>query len=867
MTTPKKGPRTPVVPEKPSIDGLEARWAAAWEESALYQFKEGAPREEVFSIDTPPPTVSGSLHVGHVFSYTHTDTIARYQRMRQKKIFYPMGWDDNGLPTERRVQNYFGVRCDPALPYDPDFVAPEKPFDPPLAISRPNFIALCNALTEEDEEAFEKLWRTLGLSVDWSRTYATISPLARRVSQRAFLRLLERDQAYQHEAPTLWDVDFQTAVSQAELEDREREGAYHRIRMYVSGDESRYVEIETTRPELLPACVALVANPDDARYKPFFGTQVETPLFGVSVPVVAHHLADPEKGSGIAMVCTFGDQTDVVWWKEFGLPTRTLIGRDGRMEPAPFGEAGWECANPEAAQHAYSQLVGRSTKAARSALVEMLKESGALIGEPRPIMHAVKFFEKGDRPLEIVASRQWFVRTLPLRERLLELGSQLQWYPPYMETRYRAWVEGLASDWNVSRQRFFGVPIPVYYEIDHEGTVRYDRRIVPNEDQLPIDPSTDTPKGYTETQRGLPGGFIGDPDVFDTWATSSLTPLIAGGWEEDPALFASVFPMDVRPQGHDIIRTWLFSTVVRSELEFKTLPWKRATISGWVLDPDRKKMSKSKGNVVTPLPLLETHGADAVRYWAASGRPGTDTAVDDGQMKIGRRLAIKILNASKFTLGNLGEEIPPATAITERVDLDLLASLAQVVTKATDAFEGFDYAKALEVTEEFFWRFCDDYVELVKGRAYGDDASADSAKAALSLALSVQLRLFAPFLPFVTEEVWHWFNDGSIHIAPWPTLESDFGPLLNSFTPGESAVFDLISAILADIRRQKTQEKRSMRAGVKEIVVTDAQEKVDLLPLGLFDLSQAGGFSPDALRTQIGEPSVSVTLADEPPNA
>jgi valyl-tRNA synthetase len=852
------------VPERPTVDGLEAKWAAAWEAGGTYRFDRHADAE-VFSIDTPPPTVSGSLHIGHVFSYTHTDVVARFHRMRGASVFYPMGWDDNGLPTERRVQNYFGVRCDPNLPYDPEFEPPAQPPKDPVPVSRPNFVELCLRLTVEDERAFEELWRTLGLSVDWSHTYATIDDRSRRASQRSFLRLLARGQAYQHEAPTLWDVDFRTAVSQAELEDRDRPGAYHRIRFPMAG-EGGGVEIETTRPELLPACVALVAHPDDDRYQDLIGHEVLTPLFRVRVPVVAHELADPEKGTGIAMVCTFGDTTDVVWWRELGLPTRALLGRDGRLEPVAWGTAGWESEDAEAAARAYGELAGRTVRQAQAAIVELLRAAGDLVGEPRPITHPVKFYERGERPLEIVSSRQWFVRTLALRDRLLARGDELRWHPPYMAHRYRAWVEGLNSDWNVSRQRFFGVPFPVWYAVGEDGSVRYDQRLVPPEPRLPVDPSTDVPDGYAAEQRGQPGGFVGDPDVMDTWATSSLTPFIAAGWEDDAELFDSVFPMSLRPQGHDIIRTWLFATIVRSELELDVLPWSDAAISGWVLDPDRKKMSKSKGNVVTPLPLVEQHGADSVRYWAASGRPGTDTAVDEGQMKVGRRLAIKILNASKFVLGRLGDGPAPDAGVTEPIDRDMLRRLGGVVERATAALEGYDYARALEVTEELFWTFCDDYVELVKTRSYGDPhaAATASARAALSLALSVQLRLFAPFVPFVTEEVWHWWQPGSVHRAAWPDARAEVLPAIGAAEPAwsTSPVLDIAAEVLGAVRREKTAAKRSMRARVARLTVTDTAERLALLDQARGDLVDAGGV--DELLLVEGPPGVEVELEAPP---
>lgn len=802
------------LPEKPTIDGIEQKWVDAWERDGLYRFDRTRERDGVYSIDTPPPTVSGSLHVGHVFSYTHTDCIARYKRMRGYSVFYPMGWDDNGLPTERRVQNFYGVRCDPSLPYDAAFEPPAEPdAKVQIPISRRNFVELCERLTVEDEKVFEELWRRLGLSIDWSQNYQTIDDNARAVSQRAFLNNLARGEAYQAEAPTLWDVTFRTAVAQAELEDRERPGAYHRIGFARSGGGDP-IYIETTRPELIPACVALVAHPDDERYQPLFGSTVSTPIFGVEVPVVAHALADPNKGSGIAMICTFGDLTDVIWWRELQLPTRPVIGWDGRFLP---DTPGWIAG--EEAGAAYAELAGATSHTARERIVKRLGATGDLVGEPREITHAVKFFEKGDKPLEIVTTRQWYLtnggRGPELRAELLARGRELRWHPAHMQVRYENWVEGLNGDWLVSRQRFFGVPLPVWYALDDEGNPDYDAPIVPADGDLPIDPSSDAPAGYTEDQRGKPGGFIGDPDVMDTWATSSLTPQIAAGWSRDQDLWARVFPMDLRPQAHEIIRTWLFSTIVRSHLEFDRLPWTDASISGWILDPDRKKMSKSKGNVVTPMGLLDEHGSDAVRYWAASGRPGTDTAFDVGQMKIGRRLAIKILNASKFVLAL--EPSASATAVTAPLDRAMLADLAETVRHATEAFEDYNYTRALEAAETFFWSFTDDYVELVKDRAYSGqgEQGAQSAKAALAIALDVQLRLFAPFLPFVTEDVWSWWQDGSIHATSWPLAEE----ISAIASDGDRATVADTAVALTAVRKAKSEAKVSMRADVTRAVV------------------------------------------------
>ena len=845
--------RYPRVPEKPALDGVEGKWGNSWVQNKTFAFDKTAAKENVYSIDTPPPTVSGSLHVGHVFSYTHTDLIARYQRMTGKKVFYPIGWDDNGLPTERRVQNYFGVRCEPTLPFDANFVAPNEPSEKQIPISRKNFVELCEKLTLEDEKVFESLFQTLGLSIDWNYTYQTIDKRARTVSQRAFLRNLKRGEAYQAEAPTLWDVTFRTAVAQAELEDRERPGAFHKIGFKKQNGENVY--IETTRPELLPSCVALVANPDDDRYKELFGKTVTTPLFDVEVPVVAHQLADPEKGSGIAMICTFGDLTDVIWWREFDLPTRGLIGWDGRIVAENP-----EWLTTEKAKQTFEKIVGKTSHTAREVLVAELKASGDLVGDPKPITHAVKFFEKGDKPLEIVTTRQWYIRNggrdQELRTKLLKRGSELNWHPEYMKVRYENWVEGLNGDWLISRQRFFGVPLPLWYKLDADGNPDYDQIIVPDEKQLPIDPQSEAPVGFDESQRNKPNGFIGDPDVMDTWATSSLTPQIAASWELDNDLFNRVFPMDLRPQSHEIIRTWLFSTVVRSHLEENSLPWKNASISGWILDPDRKKMSKSKGNVVTPIDLLEEYGSDAVRYWAAMGRPGTDTAFDTGQMKIGKRLAIKLLNASKFSL-SLNATLNSAD-VTQAVDHALLNKLAQVVETATTSFDKYDYTRALEVAETFFWAFTDDYVELVKERTYGNqgEAAANSARAALGITTHTLLKLFAPFIPFVTEEVWSWWQEGSIHLQSWPKSSE----IITNKSVGIDPLNN-VTWILSEVRKVKTENKQSMKAEVKTLEIWAKAEVIEQVKDAQKDLIAAGNIKDLKLNVTDSEIKVKAELA------
>ena len=859
MTEPFPSPRAASVPDRPSLDGLEDKWGPVWQEEGTYAFDREAalagPREDVFSIDTPPPTASGSLHMGHVFSYTHTDCVARYKRMAGFNVFYPIGWDDNGLPTEKRVQNYYGVRGDATLHHDPDF---EPPFRgdarstraaDETPISRQNFIELCEELTVKDEATFESLFRRIGHSYDWSISYRTIDDTSRATAQQAFLRNVTRGEAYQAEAPGLWDVTFQTAVAQAELEARDYPGHYHRIAFHAADGP---VHVETTRPELIPSCVALIAHPEDERYQRLFGTTVRTPLFGVEVPVLAHPAVEMDKGAGIAMCCTFGDLTDVIWWRELRLPTRSLITRTGRLQrEVPE----WLLGGP--GEHLYDgELAGKSAFGAREAVVAALRESGDLEGEPTPTKRMANFYERGEKPLEIVTSRQWYIRNggrdADLNAALIRRGEEIEFHPSFMRSRYANWVSGLNGDWLVSRQRFFGVPIPVWYPVAADGETDYDHPIVPSEAELPVDPAANPPAGFTEDQRGVPGGFVGDADIFDTWATSSLTPQIAGGWRgsdgssPDP-LFEKVFPMDVRPQGHDIIRTWLFSTVVRSHFEHGCVPWAHAAISGWILDPDRKKMAKSRGNVVTPEEVLKLHSADAVRYWAASGRLGTDAAYDTGQIKVGRRLAIKVLNASKFALSFGDVAGDPRAQVSHPLDLALLAGLRDVVERATESFEAWDFTRALEVTEQFFWSFCDDYLELVKDRAYGaqGDAAAASARATLGIALDVVLRLFAPILPYVTEEVWSWTHDGSVHRASWPTTA--YVP-----TGGEPEMLGAVGAALAAIRKAKSEAKVGMRAEVPSMTLVGPDEVLAHVRVAEPDLRAAGRLT-GALDYALGE--------------
>jgi valyl-tRNA synthetase len=577
--------------------------------------------------------------------------------------------------------------------------------------------------------------------------------------------------------------------------------------------------------------------------------------------------------------------TDVTWWRDLQLDTRPVIGKDGRLLPGPPQGIG-----TAAGIAAYGRIAGQAAKAARQLVTDMLHAGGLVRGEPEPIRHAVKFYEYGQAPLEIITTRQWYIRngsrSKDLATSLLAAGRELDWHPEYMRTRYEHWLEGLTGDWLISRQRYRGVPIPVWYSLDASGRIEDDKPIVPNEADLPVDPAADTPAGYRSEQRGQLGGFVADPDVMDTWATSSLTPQIAGGWPADQDLMRRVFPMDLRPQAHEIIRTWLFYTVLRSHAEEGVLPWRHAAISGWILDPDRKKMSKSKGNAVTPMDLLREHGTDAVRYWATSARLGVDTAFDLAQIKVGRRLAIKILNAGRFVLGfdpagadeSVGDAAARTTAadpsaarttaadqsaadpITQPIDQALLRRLADVTERCTAALEAYDHATALEQAERFFWFFCDDYLELVKARAYGEHGAiaAASAVATLRTGLSAVLRLIAPFLPFVTEEVWSWWQDGSVHRASWP----DAAALRAAAGPGDDAVLAAASAAIAAIRKAKSQARVPMKNSVPALILTAARDALDALAAAGTDVRSAGKVDAIELRHADGvEPVHDVVLA------
>ena len=817
---------------------IEERAIRFWEENQTYAFDKSASRDNTFVVDTPPPTVSGSLHIGHIFSYTQTDVMVRYNRMKGKSIFYPIGWDDNGLPTERRVQNYYNIACNPSVMYDPDFKPVHNPKNDGKRqeVSRQNFIEACEELTAVDEKAFEDIFHHIGHSYDWSLKYTTIGPKAIKEAQKSFLDLIEKGMAKSVEAPTMWDVTFQSAIAQAEIEDRETAGFFHDIEFKVEGSDTTFT-IATTRPEFLPACIAVVAHPDDERYKPFFGKKAIVPLFDIPVPIVPSEHAEMDKGTGIMMVCTFGDAADVAWWKQSGLPIKQIIGKDGRIIPLEYGKGNFVSLDAPKAREYYDKLAGLTVKKARAQIVEFLRESGDLLAEPRPLTHPVKFYEKGSRPLEFVSSRQWFIDVLRIKQELIDQGRKIKWYPQHMQSRYEAWVNGLNQDWCISRQRFFGVPFPVWYHIDDKGNIDYSRPIYANVEQLPVDPMIDVPNGFVESQRGQPNGFVGEKDIMDTWATSSVTPQIA--MEIAPKGHHISLPFDVRPQAHDIIRTWAFYTIMKAYASEGMIPWYQAHISGFVLDPDRKKMSKSKGNVITPINLIEKYSADAVRYWAGRARLGIDATFEEKVMDQGKKLCNKFFNASKFVFNIVEQSGIDVTKdylsnINNELDCAWIAKMASCVTASRRSFSSNDYAGALETTEKLFWDFCDNYLEIVKGRAY----STDNVSAVSSLMLSIDLfcLMFAPFLVFITEEVYQarpWGTDtNSIHIQKYPTSDSYTRVGTN---------YDLYTAIVSiveKVRKAKSEQQKSVKTPVVCLKIGGRENDLKLVSLAQDDLQK-----------------------------
>lgn len=840
---------------------VEKKHFKNWQQQHIYVYQDTDSKEK-FVIDTPPPTVSGELHIGHIFSYTQTDILARFQRMRGKNVFYPMGWDDNGLPTEKRIQTLYGVKCDPRKDFVPQ-LAIKKLSSKKLklqSISRKNFLSLCQRQVAEDEIKYKNLWQRLGLSVDWSQTYQTIGMHSQRLAQFSFLDLYEKNLVENQFSPVFWDTQFQTAVAQADMEDREQTGCYHDIRFQLA--QGGEFVISTTRPELLPACVAVAAHPEDKRYKSLFHQKALTPLFHRQVPVLPSRHADPEKGTGILMICTFGDSEDVDFWKRHKLPLLQIIDEEGFLKEVSFHDAPFSSFGPDEAQKHYDELKGLRVKLARAKIAELLKEKNLLIGAPKEILHRVKFYEKGDFPLEILPKRQWYIKILDYKNELLTQADKITWHPETMKKRYQQWVEGLNQNWCISRQRFYGVPFPVWYQLE-QGRPNYSQPLLPNAKAhaLPVDPLTQVPEGFKESERGKSnGGFKGEDQVMDTWAVSSLTPFINSGWISYPDRHKKLYPAHLRPQAHEIIRTWAFYTIAKAWLHEKSIPWRHIAISGWVLNPNRVKMSKSKGKAVTPESLIDAYSADGLRYWAGVSRLGQDTVYDENLFKIGQRLTVKIFNSARFVQLQVKERafknfLNPFKNITEAIDRAWLIQIIKTQIQATKYLQNFHYSKSLEEVEKKFWSFCDNYLELVKSRVYKlkDSPKGLSGNLTLDYSLYSFLKLFAPYLPFVTEEVWSWRyqeESQSLHQSHWSSVKEFELLLANvdiSFLKESEELLRIAFFVLEQVRGQKSALKKSLAMPVKSLKVTASDRDIKLFQLVREDIARASHVLPENL--------------------
>nr|WP_253308048.1 valine--tRNA ligase [Rickettsia endosymbiont of Ceutorhynchus assimilis] len=782
-------------PKNYNFSESEKKLQQFWQEKQIYAYDENIAKEETFVVDTPPPTVSGQLHIGHVYSYTQTDFIVRFQRMLGKNIFYPMGFDDNGLPTERLVEKQKKIKAS--------------------HMDREQFIKVCEEVVKSEEEKFRNLFNQIALSVDWNLEYQTISPLSRKISQMSFLDLVQKGEVYRNNQPILWDPVDGTALAQADIEDIEQTSQMNYINFKTEKGEP--LTIATTRPELLPACVAVFYHPEDERYKHLAGQLSVTPLFDVKVPLLADPLVQPDKGTGLVMCCTFGDQTDITWWKTHKLPLKIIITKKGIIDFS----------------HDSIQIDGLKIKEAREKIINILKEQNLFIKQVE-ITHTVKCAERSGAPLEILTVPQWFVRTIDHKEELLKRANELNWHPKNMKIRLENWINSIAFDWCISRQRYFGVPFPVWYskKPGEEGKVLF-----ADISQLPVDPLKDLPLGYLSHE------VEPDYDVMDTWATSSVSPqLSTHGISDNLAVngdrHAKLFPMDLRPQAHEIIRTWAFYTILKAHLHQNTLPWKNIMVSGWCLAEDRSKMSKSKGNVLVPEKLLEQYGSDVIRYWSANSKLGADTAYSEDVMKNGKRLVNKLWNATKFVsihFDKLEEKdknsdlLKVSEKITHDLDKWMINKLIELIKQATIEMQNYEYANAMHLIEKFFWSvFCDNYLEISKARSYNEDNKNPTGQCSAILTLyhvmQVLLKLFAPFLPHITEEIYQllYSTGSSIHEkGNWSKYDN-----LNYIIDSKQA--EGLLEILDIIRKFKAEKNLSIKAPIKLLEVKGINLSPDL---------------------------------------
>lgn len=762
----------------------EPRWQKFWEDKDIYGFDENS-NKEIYSIDTPPPTVSGKMHIGHALSYAQEDFIARFQRMQLKNVFYPFGTDDNGLATERLIEQTKKVTA--------------------REMSREKFIKLCNeTLDKELRPKYLQDWKRIGMSCDWKIFYSTINDHCQKISQWSFIDLYRKKRAYRKDAPSMWCPECQTGISQVECEDKELSSNFIEIIFKVDG---KNLIIATTRPELLPACVAIFAHPDDKRYKQLFGKKAKVPLFNQIVPILPDKRADPEKGTGIVMCCTFGDQTDMEWQKAHKLPIVMAISKDGKMTKAA------------------KAFEGLKVNEARKKIIEDLKKNKLLIKE-KSIKHFVNVHERCKKEIEFLKTRQWFIKYLDLKDKMLEWGATLNWYPKHMKIRYDHWVEGLQWDWLISRQRFFGVPFPVWYcKKCHEV-------ILAKEESLPVDPIKDDPP-VKKCPKCNSNEFEPEKDVLDTWTTSALSPQLAIDLFKGKKIHKKLFPMSLRPQAHDIITFWLFNTIVKSQLHFKKNPWYDVVISGHALDPKGKKMSKSLGNVIEPQEMIEKYSADALRFWAAGSKLGDDLPFQEKDLVTGQKFITKIWNASKFTFMNLTGYENKNIKDLELIDAWILSKLSKIIKNSTESFEKYEYIRTKSDVENFFWHtFADNYLEIIKDRIYNEGKRGKgprkSAQYALYTTLLSIIKMMAPIMPHITEELYQLYfkkseKDKSIHVSKWPSI--------NLIDEKAEKVGDFFISILQDVRRAKSEKNLSMKKPVKKITAKGKITKEEFMQI------------------------------------
>jgi len=754
----------------------EPKWLGFWEKEGINKF---SPKEkgEIFSIDTPPPTVSGKMHIGHAYSYTHEDFIARYQKMAGKNVFFPFGTDDNGLPTERLVEKLKGVRAN--------------------KMKRPDFIDLCNKTIKEIKPDFIADWKKVGMSCDFSKIYSTIDDNCRRISQEFFIDLYKKGKVYRQEAPVVWCPHCQTAIAQAELEDKDAETFFNDIVFNLP--DGKNLIIATTRPELLSSCVAIFVHPNDKRYKKLIGKKAQVPIFGNKVEIMSDKKVDMEKGTGAVMCCTFGDKTDVEWFKEYKLPLVMSLEKTGIMSEKA------------------KKYAGIPAKDARAKIIEDLKKKKLLLDQKK-ISHTLNIHERCKTEVEILNSEQWYIRVLDQKKNLIESGKRIKWHPEFMRSRYENWVNNLGWDWCISRQRFFGIPFPVWY-CQKCGEVK-----LADEKDLPIDPLSAKPKG--KCQKCGSSKFFAEKDVMDTWATSSLSPQLALNLFFDKEKSDELIPMKLRPQAHDIISTWLFYTVVRSNFHFEKNPWENAMISGHVLDSKGEKMSKSLGNTVAPQEILKKYGADALRFWAAGRSLGQNINFSEEEIQVGKKFLTKLWNVTRFVMMNLPKSknyLNLNSAKLFPTDRWILAELQDVIEKMTASFEKYDYSSAKLAIEKFFWiKLADNYIEIVKNRLYDEskenEAGRESVQFTLFAVLFSLIRLLAPFVPFATEEIYQTFFRGakcakSIHLCGWPRVNE-------KIADGEKMkIGKTLMEIVAFMRKYKAERGMSMKSELAEIAI------------------------------------------------